>query len=85
MPSPTVKIAFDLTLAGGGDFFTIGATPIGGTAVSGAFPIAGDVLTDITADVRSITTRRGRSRGYLVGVSLDVHSYCCHQFLDSFV
>jgi hypothetical protein len=62
MPSPTVKIAFDLTLAGGGDFFTIGATPIGGTAISGAFPIAGDVLTDITADVRSITTRRGRSR-----------------------
>jgi hypothetical protein len=59
---PTVKIAFDLTLAGAGDFFTIGSTPIGGTAISGAQPIAGDVLTDVTDDVRSISVRRGRSR-----------------------
>ena len=59
---PTVKIAFDLTLAGAGDFFTIGSTPLGGTAISGAQPIAGDVLTDVTEDVRSISVRRGRSR-----------------------
>ena len=59
---PVVKIAFDLTLAGSGDFFTVGSTPLGGTAVTGAQPIAGDVLTDITNDVRRIDVRRGRSR-----------------------
>lgn len=59
---PTVKIAFDLSLAGAGDFFTIGATPLGGTAVGGALPLAGDVLTSVSTYVRSITTRRGRSR-----------------------
>jgi hypothetical protein len=59
---PTVKIAFDLTLAGAGNFFTIGATPMGAPPQSGALPIAGDVLTDVTEDVRSITVRRGRSR-----------------------
>ena len=60
--NPVVKIAFDLSLAGSGAFFTIGSTPIGGTAVSGAQPIAGDVLFDVTSDVRSISVRRGRSR-----------------------
>lgn len=60
--TPTIKIAFDLTLAGTGDFFTINSTPLGGTAVAGSAPIAGDVLTDITSDVRSVSVRRGRSR-----------------------
>jgi hypothetical protein len=59
---PVVKIAFDLTLAGAGAFFTINSTPMGGTAISGALPIAGDVLTDVTDRVRSISVRRGRSR-----------------------
>lgn len=62
MVAPVVKIAFDLTLAGAGDFFTIGTTPIGGTAIAGAQPIAGDVLYDVTEDVRSISVRRGRSK-----------------------
>jgi len=63
MPTiPTVKIAFDLTLAGAGNFFTIGATPMGAPPQAGALPIAGDVLTDVTSDVRNITVRRGRSR-----------------------
>jgi hypothetical protein len=60
--NPVVQIAFDLSLAGAGNFFTIGSTPIGGTAVSGAQPIAGDVLVDVTNDVRAIQVRRGRSR-----------------------
>jgi hypothetical protein len=58
---PTVEIAFDLSLAGAGDFFTLGDTVqgvIGGTA----FPLAGDVLTDVTDDVRSVSIKRGRSR-----------------------
>lgn len=59
---PSVKIAFDLTLAGAGNFFTVGATPMGAPPQVGALPIAGDVLTDVTNDVRSISVRRGRSR-----------------------
>jgi hypothetical protein len=58
---PTVEIAFDLSLAGAGDFFTLGDTvqgAIGGTA----FVLAGDVLTDVTDDVRSVSIKRGRSR-----------------------
>jgi hypothetical protein len=58
---PTVEIAFDLTLAGAGELFTLGDTVqgvIGGTA----FPLAGDVLTDVTDDVRSVSIKRGRSR-----------------------
>jgi hypothetical protein len=60
--SPKVQIAFDLALAGAGNFFTINSTPIGGTAISGAQPLAGDVLVDVTADARAISVRRGRSR-----------------------
>jgi len=60
--TPVVKIAFDLSLAGAGNFFTIGATPMGAPPQVGALPIAGDVLTDVSSDVRSIRVRRGRSR-----------------------
>lgn len=60
--SPKVQIAFDLTLAGAGNFFTINSTPVGGTAISGALPLAGDVLVDVTDDARAISVRRGRSR-----------------------
>ena len=60
--STQVRVAFDLSLAGSGDFFTIGATPLGGTATPGALPLAGEVLTDVTDYVRSVSIRRGRSK-----------------------
>ena len=59
---PTVKIAFDLSLAGASDFFIIGSTPIGGTATPDSAPLAGDVFTDVSDYVRSVSVRRGRSR-----------------------
>jgi len=60
-PDTRVRIAFDLAAGGVGDFFTIGDATKGtwGTASS---PLAGDILTDVTSDVRSVTWRRGRSR-----------------------
>lgn len=60
--STQVRIAFDLSLAASGDFYTVGSTPLGGTAVVGALPIAGDVFTDVTDYLRSVTIRRGRSK-----------------------
>lgn len=62
---PTVRIAFDLNLAGAGDFFTLDDTVkgvLGGGTVTGAFPLAGDILTDVSDDVRSVSIRRGRPR-----------------------
>ena len=58
---PTVKIAFDLSLAGAGDFFTLGDTTKG-VLNNSTFTLAGDVLTDVTDFVRSVTVRRGRPR-----------------------
>jgi hypothetical protein len=58
---PTVEIAFDLTLAGAGEFFTLG-DPVQGEIGEPAYPLAGDVLTDVTNDVRSVSIKRGRSR-----------------------
>jgi hypothetical protein len=60
--STQVRVAFDLSLAGAGNYFTIGDTPLGGTATPGALPLAGDVLTDVTDYVRSVSIRRGRSK-----------------------
>lgn len=57
---PEVKIAFDLSLAGAGDFFTLN-DPVKGELDNATFTLAGDVLTDVSADVRSVTVRRGRS------------------------
>jgi len=57
-----VEIAFDLAANGVGNFFTLNDTVkgvLGGTASS---PLAGDVLVDITDQVRSVSVRRGRSR-----------------------
>jgi hypothetical protein len=62
MSDVTVSLGLDLSLAGSGDFFTIGATPLGGTAIVGALPLAGDVVTDVTSYVRSVSVRRGRSK-----------------------
>jgi len=57
---PTVRIAFDLSLAGGGDFFTLN-DPVKGVLDTGPFGLAGDVLTDVSDDVRGVTVRRGRA------------------------
>lgn len=57
---PIVKIAFDLSLAGGGDFFTLN-DPVKGELDDGPFGLAGDILTDVSDDVRAVTVRRGRS------------------------
>jgi hypothetical protein len=56
---PTVKIAFDLSLAGGGDFFTLD-DPIKGQLDSSPFGLAEDI-SDVTDDVRTVLFRRGRS------------------------
>ena len=61
LPATTVKIAFDLAAAGNGDFFTLSDTVkgvLGGTV----YTLAGDVLVDVTDDVRSVSVTRGRSR-----------------------
>jgi len=62
---PTVKIAFDLNLAGAGNFFTLDDPVKGvlsGGTVTSEFPLAGDVLTDVSDDVRSVSVRRGRPK-----------------------
>ena len=61
LPTTTVKIAFDLAAAGNGDFFTLNDAVkgvLGGTV----YTLAGDVLVDVTDDVRSVSVTRGRSR-----------------------
>jgi hypothetical protein len=60
-PDTRVRIAFDLAAAGAGDFFTLD-DPIKGELDDGPFGLSGDILQDVTDDVRSITVRRGRSR-----------------------
>lgn len=57
---PTVRIAFDLSLAGAGDFFTLD-DPVKGELDGTTFKLAGDILTDISDDVRSVSVRRGRA------------------------
>ena len=58
---PTVRIAFDLSLAGAGNFFTLNDATRG--VLNGAsFKLAGDVYEDVSNDVRSVSVRRGRSR-----------------------
>lgn len=57
---PTVRIAFDLSLAGAGEFFTLN-DPDKGELDNTEFLLAGDILTDVSDDVRDVTIRRGRS------------------------
>jgi hypothetical protein len=56
---PSVKIAFDLSLAGGGNFFTLD-DPTNGQLDFSPYGLA-DEVADVTEDVRSVTFRRGRS------------------------
>ena len=60
-PDTRVRIAFDLAAGGSGDFFTLD-DPTKGELDNSTYKLAGDILEDVTADVRSITLRRGRSR-----------------------
>lgn len=60
-PDTRVRIAFDLAAGGAGDFFTLN-DPTKGLLNGTAYKLAGDILEDVTADLRSITVRRGRSR-----------------------
>ena len=65
VPQTRVLIAFDLAAGGVGDFFTLNDPVKGllsGGTVTSEFPLAGDILEDVTADVRSVSVRRGRSR-----------------------
>ena len=59
--SASVKIAFDLSLAGQGTFLTLG-DPVKGVLGSSTYVLAGDVLQDVTADVRSVSVKRGKPR-----------------------
>jgi hypothetical protein len=58
---PTVRIAFDLSLAGAGNFFTLDDTTKG-ELDNATFLLAGEVFEDVSDDVRSVSVRRGRSR-----------------------
>jgi hypothetical protein len=65
VPDTRVFIAFDLAAGGVGDFFTLNDPVQGvlsGGTVTSEFPLAGDILQDVTEDVRTVTVRRGRSR-----------------------
>ena len=56
-----VQIAFDLSANGVGDYFTLDdATK--GVLDNATYKLGGDVLVDVTAKVRSVQVRRGRSR-----------------------
>lgn len=60
-PDTRVRIAFDLSAGGVGDFFTLD-DPVKGELDDGPFGLAGDTLEDVTDDVRTVSVRRGRSR-----------------------
>jgi hypothetical protein len=60
-PDTTVLIAFDLAAGGAGNFFTLD-DPTKGVLNGATYKLAGDTFEDVTADLRSITVRRGRSR-----------------------
>lgn len=58
---PRVRIAFDLSLAGAGNFLTLN-DPLKGVLDGTTYRLAGEVYEDVSADVRSVSVRRGRSR-----------------------
>ena len=60
MAETVVKIAFDLNAAGQGNFLTLD-DPIKGKLDDANYPLAGDVLQDVSQYLRSVSVRRGRS------------------------
>lgn len=61
IPDTRVYIAFDLAAGGSGDFFTLD-DPVKGELDNTTYKLSGDILVDVTEDVRGISVRRGRSR-----------------------
>lgn len=64
LPSTKVEIAFDLSQVVP-DFFTLDDDVRGvlsGGTVTSIYPLAGDILQDVSEDVRSVNISRGRSR-----------------------
>lgn len=55
------QIAFDLSLTTPVNFFTLD-DPVRGVLDNTVYPLAGDVLVDVTSYLRSVSVRRGRSR-----------------------
>jgi hypothetical protein len=65
IPQTSVLIGFDLAAAGAGDFFTLDEPQKGelsGDLIVSEFPLAGDILEDVSEHVKSVSIRRGRSR-----------------------
>lgn len=60
MPT-TIELGFNLAANGIGNFLTLDDT-VKGKLNDATYPLAGDVLVDVTSDVREVTVRRGRSR-----------------------
>lgn len=56
-----VQIAFDQSLTRPVNFFTLD-DPVKGVLDNSAYVLGGDILVDVTSDVRSVQIRRGRSR-----------------------
>lgn len=57
----TVKIAFDLAVNGVGDWFTLDDSTKG-VLDNTSYVLSGEVLTDLSDKVRSVSVRRGRGR-----------------------
>ena len=72
-PDTRVRIAFDLAAGGVGDFFTLN-DPTKGALNNATFKLAGDILEDVTDDVRSVTVRRGffevKTAGIFIAVKM---------------
>jgi hypothetical protein len=60
IPTPVVYAYFDLS-GSGGNFFTLNSA-LKGKLGDATYVLAGDLRTDITSEVRSVSVRRGRSR-----------------------
>lgn len=77
-PDTRVRIAFDLAAGGVGNFFTLD-DPVKGELDNAPFGLAGDILEDVTDDMRVVTVRRGRSRElerYQAGAAtIDLNNY----------
>lgn len=77
-PDTRVRIAFDLAAGGAGNFFTLD-DPVKGELDNAPFGLAGDILEDVTDDMRVVTVRRGRSRElerYQAGAAtIDLNNY----------
>lgn len=62
MSASTVEFYFD-TSATGGDYFTV-EHPTKGVVQTAAYPVAGDIATDVSAYVMDVSVNRGRSRQF---------------------